>query len=219
MSDQANTVFVVDRSWQFRLALAHILTVARYQVRSFESAERFLAAQNTETPGCILLDILLPGMDGLTLQRTLSGLPCRHPIVFLTDSADVRTGVDAMKAGAVDYLTKPIDDARLLAAIEEALKRDAQQRLERQVRSMTQQRFERLTPREREVMTHVIRGRLNKQIAAEIGVGEKTIKVHRARVMSKMRVRSVPDLVRLGTRVGMAIEPALRIGTATLIWN
>jgi RNA polymerase sigma factor (sigma-70 family) len=219
MNDAASTVFIVDSSCEFRSVLSHLLTATHHQVRLFESAEQFLAAQNTETPGCILLDIFLSGMNGLALQRALYGLACAHPMVFLTESGDVQSSVDAMKGGAIDFLARPIDDKRLLAAIEQALQRDAQQRQERQIGSRTQQCFSKLTPRERQVMAQVVRGRLNKEIAAEIGVGEKTVKVHRARVMSKMRARSVPELVQLGTRVGVAIKPALSVGTQTLIWN
>jgi FixJ family two-component response regulator len=219
MNDTASTVFIVDSSWEFRLALSQRLSVTSHRVRSFESAEQFLAARNTEAPGCILLDILLSGMNGLALQRAVLGMPCEHPIVFLTESSDIRASVDAMKAGAVDFLTKSIDDKRLHAAIEQALQRDAQQCQERQLGIWTRQCFERLTPRERQVMSQVVRGRLNKEIAADIGVGEKTVKVHRARVMGKMRARSVPELVRLGARVGVAIKPALNIGTRALIWN
>jgi FixJ family two-component response regulator len=133
--------------------------------------------------------------------------PYARPIVFLTGQGDIQSSVQAMKAGAVDFLTKPIDDERLVAAIERALKRDAAERQERTIRNAIQQRFLLLTPRERQVMSHVIRGRLNKQIAADLGTGEKTIKVHRARVMSKLVVRSVAELVKLGARVGITMDP------------
>jgi FixJ family two-component response regulator len=206
MNGAAPTVFVVDGSREYRVALSFELTAAGYPVRSFESAEQFLADEDAETPGCVLLEFALPGMNGLELQRSLVGSPCARPIVFLTDKGDIHTSVQAMKAGAVDFLTKPIDDDRLIAAIEEALRRDAEQRQEDALRSMINQRLGTLTRRERQVMMHVICGRLNKHIAAELGIGEKTVKVHRGRVMSKMTVRSVPELVYLGARVGLALQ-------------
>ncbi len=150
----------------------------------------------------------------MELQRALDGSPNARPIVFLTGMGDIPTSVQAMKAGAVDFLTKPIDAKRLFAAIEQALRLNAEQRLERTIRNTIEQHLQTLTPRERQVMAQVIRGRLNKQIAADLGTGEKTIKVHRARVMSKMHVRSVPELVQLAARVGIGIEPVLFGGVA-----
>jgi len=142
-----------------------------------------------------LLDIGLPGLSGIELQRALAGSPNTLPIVFLTGRGDIQTSVDAMKEGAVDFLTKPIDSVQLFAAVEQALRRDETQRLQVEIRRVIYQRLETLTPRETQVMTYVVRGHLNKQIAAELGTGEKTIKVHRARMMSKMVVRSVAELV------------------------
>jgi FixJ family two-component response regulator len=132
---------------------------------------------------------------------------------------DVQTSVHAMKHGAIDFLTKPVDDIRLFEAVERALRRDAAQRVERSIRNTIQQRLEILTPREREVMAQVIRGRLNKQIAADLGTGEKTVKVHRARVMSKMMVRSVAELVQLGARVGVSIEPTQAVNATGINWR
>lgn len=139
-----------------------------------------------------------------------------RPIVFLTGVGDVQTSVHAMKDGAIDFLTKPVDDLKLFEAVELALRRDLEQRRERSIRTTIQHRLEVLTPRERQVMAQVIRGRLNKQIAADLGTGEKTVKVHRARVMSKMMVRSVAELVQLGARVGVCMEP-IQGGNATAI--
>jgi FixJ family two-component response regulator len=219
MNGEVPTVFIVDDAREVCTALSRVLTAAGYQVRSFESAERFLGEQDAETPGCLLLDICMPGLSGLELQRRLVGSRYARPIVFLTGAGDVQTSVRAMKAGAVDFLTKPIDDLRLFAAVEQALRRDAEQRLKTAIRSMIHQRLETLTPRERQVMGQVVRGRLNKQIAADLGTGEKTVKVHRARVMSKMEARSVAELVQLGARVGVAIEPALGLSAAALNWK
>jgi FixJ family two-component response regulator len=197
MNHASHTVFVVDDTRAVRLALSRVLGAAGYRVRSFESAECFLAEQDCEAPGCLLLDICMPGMSGLDMQYSLVGSARERPIVFLTGHGDIQSSVHAMKVGAVDFLTKPIDDARLFAAVDQALQIDLTARNARAMRRVIEQRLETLTPRERQVFEHVIRGRLNKQIAADLGIGEKTVKVHRARVMSKMDVRSVAELVQL----------------------
>jgi FixJ family two-component response regulator len=204
MNVAIQTVFVVDDSQEVRTALSRMLGAAGYLVRSFESAERFLENDDGDTPGCLLLDICMPGMSGLDMQRALSGSSRARPIVFLTGYGDVPKSVDAMRVGAVDFLTKPIDRTRLFTALDQALRLDDRERSERAIRGAIEKRLEELTCRERQVMEHVIRGRLNKQIAAEIGIGVKTVKVHRARMLSKMNVRSVAELVHLAQRVGIA---------------
>jgi FixJ family two-component response regulator len=219
MNDTTATVFIVDDAREVRMGLSRVLGAAGYHVRAFESAERFMSEQDVEAPGCLLLDVCMPGLSGIELQRSLVGSPGARPIIFLTGMGDIQTSVHAMKEGAVDFLTKPIDDSRLFEAVEQALRLDAEQRLERAIRGMIQQRLETLTPRERQVMTQVIRGRLNKQIAAGLGTGEKTVKVHRARVMSKMGARSVAELVQLAARVGVAIEPSLCNSADALNWK
>jgi FixJ family two-component response regulator len=211
VSGSTRTVFIVDDAREVRTALSRVLGAAGYEVRAFESAERFLEDQEGEAPGCLLLDICMPGMSGLDVQRTLAGTKRGRPIVFLTGHGDIQTSVHAMKVGAVDFLTKPIDTTRLFAAVEQALKVDEAARRERGICRAIEERLNSLTPRERQVMEQVISGRLNKQIAAQLGIGEKTVKVHRARVMSKMEVRSVAELVQLATKVGMAREPALAV--------
>ena len=216
MDNQAQAVHVVDDAVEVRRALSRLLTAAGYHVRAFESAERFLAEQDAEAPGCLLVDICMPGMTGLELQRRLVSSKVGRPIVFLTGLNDVETCARAMKAGAVDYLTKPIDGARLFAAIDQALRADRDARRIRAINLMIEQRIEALTPRERQVMEQVVFGRLNKQIAAELGTGEKTVKVHRARVMSKMGARSVAELVQLAARAGVAMDPAQRMPAARL---
>jgi FixJ family two-component response regulator len=219
MNGEARTVFIVDDAREVRAALARVLTAFGYQVRSFESAERFLAEHDADVPGCLLLDICMPGLSGLELQHFLATSSCARPIVFLTGVGDVQMSVHAMKEGAVDFLTKPIDNLQLFAAVEQALQRDAERRRKGAIHSMICDRLETLTRRERQVMSEVIRGRLNKQIAAELGTGEKTVKVHRARMMSKMLARSVAELVQLGARVGVEIEPTLCAGTTALSWK
>ena len=204
MNSAMQTVFVVDDSEEVRTALSRMLGAGGYLVRSFESAERFLEKDDGDTPGCLLLDICMPGMSGLDMQRALSGSSRARPIVFLTGYGDVPKSVDAMRVGAVDFLTKPIDRTRLFAALDQALRLDDRERSERAIRGAIEKRLEELTCRERQVMEHVIRGRLNKQIAADIGVGVKTVKVHRARMLSKMNVRSVAELVQLAQKVGIA---------------
>jgi len=153
------------------------------------------------------------------LQRTLDGSACARPIVFLTGMADIQTSVAAMKAGAIDFLTKPIDNEKLFIAVNEALRRDAEQRAARAIRSAIEARLSTLTPREREVLKFVVAGRLNKQISAILGTGEKTVKVHRSRVMAKMRVRSVAELVHLVERVGFLGELTISIRSSDLNGN
>jgi FixJ family two-component response regulator len=213
MNGTTSTVFIVDDAREVRTGLSRLLAAAGYRVRAFESAASFLKEHDAEAPGCLLLDVCMPGLSGLDLQHTLVGSSDARPIVFLTGRGDVQTSVHAMKEGAVDFLTKPVDDTQLFAAVDQALKRDAEQRLERAIRDTIQRRLAMLTPRERQVMAHVIRGRLNKQIAADLGTGEKTVKVHRARVMSKMVARSVAELVQLAARVGVGVEPSVGAGT------
>jgi FixJ family two-component response regulator len=207
MNGPASTVFLVDGHSEFRTALSHLLVATGYSVRLFESAKCFLDDVDAATPGCLLLDVDLPGLSGLELQRALIGSPCAHPIIFLSGTCDIHTSVQAMKAGAIDFLTNPIDAERLIPAIEQALRHDAKLRRERETGELIHQRLKKLTSRERQVMERVIRGQLNKQIAADLGTGEKTVKVHRGRMMAKMSVRSVPDLVRLGAHVGLVPWP------------
>ena len=202
MIGTAPTVFIVDDAPEIR-ALSRVLAAAGYQVRIFESAERFLEEQHCEGPGCLLLDLCLPGMSGLDLQRLLAGSTRARPIIFFTGQGDVQTSVHAMKMGAVDFLTKPIDDTRLLAAIDQATQLDIAARGERAICETIQRRLQALSRRERQVMELVIRGRINREIGLDLGVCEKTVKVHRMRVLRKMGVRSVANLVQLAARVGV----------------
>jgi FixJ family two-component response regulator len=205
----AATVFIVDDARESRVAISRLLTAADYRVRSFESAERFLEDHDATVPGCLLLAMCLPGLSGLELQRLIVDSPTARPIVFLAGNDDIQGCVLAMKAGAVDVLTKPIYSVRLFGALERAIRCDGVQRGDRAVRGAIQRRFESLTRREQQVMEQIIGGRLNRQIAADLDIGEKTVKVHRGRVMSKMAVRSIPELIHLGARIGVAFEPEL----------
>ncbi len=208
MSARPATVFVVDDDPDVRRALTRLLRAAGFDVGAFSSAEEFLAAHDPEAPGCLILDLVMPGVDGLELQASLRAAGCPLPIVFLTGSGDIPMSVRAMKAGAVTFLTKPAEDSQLIAAVTEALQVDEVARHASSLERPLRQRLSTLTAREREVLTHVVAGRLNKQIAAELGTAEKTVKVHRARVMRKLGARSVAELVHLADRVGIPAKSA-----------
>jgi FixJ family two-component response regulator len=190
----------VDDEAPVRKALTRLLVSAGHQVAAFATPKEFMQQDPTLLRGCALFDVSMPEVTGLELQVWLAKADSHLPIIFLTGRGDIATSVRAMKGGAVDFLTKPVDAPVLLAAVAESLRREA---LAWQARSETrsaQERLAQLTPREREVLDHVVAGRLNKQIAATLGTVEKTIKVHRGRVMQKLEVRSVADLVRLTER-------------------
>ena len=197
------TVFLVDDEHSVRKALARLLRSAGCRVQAFASAREFLdGVRDVEAPACLVLDVQMPEMTGLDLQRELQAAHAGLPIIFLTGHGDIPLSVQAMKGGAVDFLTKPVQDTDLLRAIEFGLDRARRDRAERAERAAARQRLDSLTPREREVMALVVAGRRNKEIAHELGTSEKTIKVHRARVMAKMDARSLAGLVRLAGRVG-----------------
>jgi FixJ family two-component response regulator len=173
-------------------------------VETFENADSFLVALHWEVPGCVLLDLALPGRGGLDIQQALINAGATPPIIFLSAQCDVHATVNAMRAGALDFLTKPVEARRLLGAIADAVRVDSETRAERVSRSQIKSRLASLTRREAEVFEHVIQGRLNKQIAADLGTVEKTVKVHRARVMQKMHVRTLADLVYVAIVAGVA---------------
>jgi FixJ family two-component response regulator len=193
--DAVPCVSVVDDDAAVLKSIDRLLRSAGFAVRTFPSPHDFLLKRDADAPGCLVLDLSMPGLDGLQLQRALivSGDPC--PVVFITGNGDIPASVKAMKAGAVDFLTKPFDREQLLAAVRTALDKDRAARAQRAARSSVGARVAALTPREKQVMAHVVAGHLNKQIAAELGISEKTVKVHRARVMKKMGVASVAELV------------------------
>ena len=193
-------LYVVDDDDAVRAALGRLLSAGGYRVAAFQSAETFLAQHDPHAHGCIVLDVAMPGLDGLALQQLLAERGSHMPVIFLTGRADVPMTVRAMKRGAFDFLTKPVDGDELFPAVARALERDLALRRADAARAATESRLSTLTAREREVLTHVMAGRLNKQIAADLGTAEKTVKVHRARGMEKMHVRSVAELVRLVER-------------------
>jgi FixJ family two-component response regulator len=198
------TVFLIDDDASVRRALMRLIKSAGYEVQTFASAREFLVSGgHNEVYGCLVLDVQMPGLNGLDLQRELLALNMNLPIIFITGHGDIPMSVRAMKAGAIDFLQKPVRDKDLLKAIEQALARASRDRAERKEQGEIQSRMDTLTVREREVMALVVRGLLNKQIAFELGTVEKTVKVHRARVMEKMAVQSLAELVRLAEKFGL----------------
>ena len=205
MTAAAPMVFVVDDDPSVRKSLTRLIGAAGYAVEAFASAREFLARERYLGPGCLVLDVRMPGLTGLDLQEALAGARRRMSIVFVTGHGDISMSVKAMRSGAVDFLTKPVDGQVLLDAIERAVTRNVQDRDEEARATEVQERVQMLTPRETEVFALVVTGMLNKQIAFELGISEKTVKVHRARVMEKMRTSSVAELVRLADRVGVIV--------------
>jgi len=202
------TVHVVDDDASVRSALSRLFRASGHSVRTFESAQAYLAEASPEEPGCVVLDIRMPGMDGLTLQEHMASRGFNAPIVFVSAHGDVSASVRAMKGGAVDFLEKPFEEDDLLGAVDRAIELDAELRERRNSNAQFRDGLENLTSREYEVMTHVIAGRLNKVIARELDISEKTVKVHRGRVMSKMEAGSLADLVRMAERAGvLAAKP------------
>jgi FixJ family two-component response regulator len=206
MSLQPEIVYIVDDDQDVCRAVGRLVRGAGYEVREFNSAHDFLVGHEPDPPGCVLLDLTMPDLDGLELQRCLLASGCHRPIVFLTANHDVQNTVRAMKAGAVNFLTKPVDRDELMAALAEALAVDAAERAEWETRNTIAGRLATLTPRERQVLEKVVAGRLNKQIAAELGTVEKTIKVHRARVMQKLHATSLIQLVEIAQLAGLKGE-------------
>ena len=203
MMDAEALVFVVDDDASLRASLQDLLESVGLRVAACASAQEFLRIPPPEGPSCLVLDVRLPGLSGLELQQRLAAGDLALPIIFITGYGDIPMSVQAMKAGAVEFLTKPFRDQDLLDAVHQALARDRQARAQRAERAALRRRFEALTPRQRDVMALMVAGLLNKQIAGELGTSEATVKTHRKQVMAKMRAESLADLIRIADQLGL----------------
>lgn len=197
MGEANQSVCIIDDDAEFRDSVVRLLRSVGVNVREFSSVADFLKAAPSDGPTCLVLDVRMPGRSGLELQRDLAAANRNVPIIFMTAHGDIPMSVQAMKGGAVEFLTKPFRDQELLDAVEAGLARDRDRRQAEKGLAVLKERFETLSPRERQVMIHVTAGRLNKQIAADIGITESTVKVHRTHVMRKMKARSLPELSRM----------------------
>ena len=202
MSAERSVVFIVDDDASMRGALENLIGSVGLEVRAFSSPQEFLAYQRPDAPGCLVLDVRLPGKSGLAFQEDLVKAGIALPVIFITGHGDIPMSVRAMKAGAMEFLTKPVDDQVLLDAVHAAIERDRQKRRTAAQLAELQARYRTLTERERDVMKLVASGRANKQVAGDLGISEVTVKVHRGQVMRKMRARSLADLVRMADRLG-----------------
>jgi len=204
MSANTSTVFVVDDDASFLASVVRLLRASGFLVNAFSSAADFLAQRPPDAPGCVVADLQMPGMTGIELQEALVQSENPLPILFLTGHGDIPTSVKAMRHGAEDFLTKRAPKEELLSAINRALARDVRDRDERTRRRTLRARFEKFTPREREVLAHVLRGQLNKQIAADLGIDERSVKRHRTSFMAKLQVQSVAELAQLAFEAGVS---------------
>ncbi|OPY75462.1 MAG: Response regulator protein TodT [Syntrophorhabdus sp. PtaU1.Bin050] len=206
MGELSAKIFVIDDDASVRKSLSRLLQSLGFEVETFASAELFLERDRYDGVGCLILDIRMPGLDGVTLQEQLSGADYSIPIVFITGYGDVPTSVQAMKKGAVDFLPKPFEDEQLLQAVKTAIEKAVKGRTMQEEARRALERVKQLTPRENEILRYVISGMLNKQIGFKLGIAEKTIKIHRGHIIEKLHVTSVADLVRLAEKAG--IKPA-----------
>jgi FixJ family two-component response regulator len=207
MDEKTVTCFVVDDDASVRQSLSFLLRSLRYRVETFDSADGFLSRDRYDGIGCIITDVKMPGMSGLDLQDTVGRGDNPLPIIFITGHGDLPMGVRAMKKGAVDFLAKPFDDEDLISAIAAALDKCRKARQASEDVTNAQNRFDKLSPREHDVLRHVISGRLNKQIAGELDIAEQTVKIHRGRIMKKLGVDSIAELVRLAEKAGISHAP------------
>lgn len=206
MSQAGATIYLVDDDPSVRKSVSRLLQSAGYLVDTFGTAEEFLAVKRVKGPGCVVLDLQMPGINGLELQKVLIAAGRAIPLVFISGHADIPTSVRAMKDGAIDFLPKPFAQKELLAAVEGAIEKGLRDQKIKNEMSYVQFRADKLTPRERQVLIHVVAGRLNKQVAIKLRISEKTVKVHRARVMEKMRAGSLAELVRLTEKANLTIN-------------
>jgi FixJ family two-component response regulator len=206
MAEEQPVVFVIDDDKSVRDGLESLLRSVGLQVKLFASTQEFLRSARPDVAGCLVLDVRLPGMGGLDFQRELAASSIYLPIIFITGHGDIPMSVRAMKAGAIEFLTKPFRDQELLDAISIGIARDRARRKDAGIVEGLRERFESLTLREREVMTHVVTGRLNKQIAGDLGLSEITVKTHRSHVMHKMQARSLAELVRMADKLGLGVS-------------
>ena len=200
------TVFVVDDDVSVRDGLADLFRSVGLQVETFVSAREFLSSKRPDLPGCIVLDVRLPGPSGLEFQRTLKKSGILLPVIFISGHGDISMSVEAIKAGAIDFLTKPLHEQKLLDAIQAGIEHDRARRAEEKGTAQLRERFSSLTPREREVFTIVVTGRQNKQIAADLKLSEMTVKIHRGQMMRKMGAKSVVELVRMADTLGASAD-------------
>ena len=204
MAESIPTVFVVDDDPSIRESLSLLLSSAGYSVNTFASAKEFLESEHsTSGPACLVLDVKMPGISGLDLQKELTSRNYAIPVIFITGHGDIPMSVQAMKKGAVDFLSKPFDDGQLLDAVKVALLKDSQARADLNEQKHIMQRLDSLTTRENEILTYLITGMLNKQIAYELNISERTVKAHRKQVLDKLGVNSIAELVRLTEKMGV----------------
>jgi RNA polymerase sigma factor (sigma-70 family) len=206
MGDANPSVLVIDDDPEFRDSVARLLRTVRLETRQFSSVSDFFKSDPPGGPTCLVLDVRMPGRSGLELQRDLAAMNRQLPIIFITAHADVPMTVQAMKGGAMEFLTKPFRDQDLLDAVEAGLVRDRAQQERERALAVLRERFDALSPREREIMLHVVAGRLNKQIANDIGITASTVKVHRTHLMRKMKARSLPELSRMADTLNVRLQ-------------
>ena len=208
MSEKAPLVYIVDDDSSVREGVADLLRSVGLEVEAFGSPQEFLDCQRPDGPSCLILDVRLPGPSGLEFQRLLASSEIQIPIIFISAYADIPMSVRAIKSGAIEFLTKPLHEQQLLDAVYSGIERDRARRQEASALAELRLRFDSLTPREREILSLVVSGQMNKQIAGHLGVSEMTVKVHRSQVMHKMQAKSVIDLVRMTDKLGLAIRKA-----------